>query len=128
MTRTGVSLPAIAGGQTELGWFLTREQRGNDATRIRPWTEGNEVRTLVHGSTYFAALADALARAGQGDLVLFTDWRGDPDEQLTDDGVTVTEALSAAVLRGALVKGLVWRRTWTGCGSRARRTATSPRA
>ena len=109
VTRTGVSLPAIAGGQTELGWFLTREQRGNDATRLRPWTEGNEVRTLVHGSTYFTALADALARAGQGDLVLFTDWRGDPDEQLTDDGVTVTEALSAAVLRGVLVKGLVWR-------------------
>src|SRR3954453_8864143 len=80
-TRPGVDLSAIAGGRTELGWFLTREQRGNAATRIRPWTEGNAVRTLVHGSTYFAALDEALAQAGQGDLVLFSDWRGDPDEQ-----------------------------------------------
>ena len=108
-TRSGVRLPAIAGGRTELGWFLTAEQRGNDATRIRPWTEGNAVRPLVHGSTYFAVLAEALAQAGQGDLVLFSDWRGDPDERLTDGGATVTEALSAAVLRGALVKGLMWR-------------------
>ena len=108
-TRSGVRLPAIAAGRTELGWFLTGPQRGNDATRIRPWTEGNAVRPLVHGSTYFAVLAEALARAGQDDVVLFTDWRGDPDEQLTDSGETVTEALSAAVLRGALVKGLVWR-------------------
>ena len=101
--------PAIAGGRTELGWFLTAEQRGNDATRIRPWTEGNAVRPLVHGSTYFAVLAEALAQAGEGDLVLFSDWRGDPDERLTDDGATVAEALSAAVRRGALVKGLIWR-------------------
>ncbi|MEZ0447389.1 phospholipase D family protein [Cellulomonas sp. ICMP 17802] len=106
---SGVRLEAIAGGRTELGWFLTGEQRGNDATRIRPWTDGNAVRPLVHGSTYFAVLAAALARAGRGDLVLFTDWRGDPDERLTDDGDTVAEALSAAVLRGALVKGLIWR-------------------
>ncbi|MDQ0373958.1 phospholipase D family protein [Cellulomonas humilata] len=107
--RSGVRLPAIAGGRTELGWFLTAEQRGNDATRLRPWTEGNAVRPLVHGSTYFAALAEALAQVGRGDLVLFSDWRGDPDQRLTDGGATVTEALSAAVLRGALVKGLMWR-------------------
>ncbi|WP_456846161.1 phospholipase D family protein [Cellulomonas sp. P5_C6] len=102
-------LPAIAGGRTELGWLLTGEQRGNDATRIRPWTEGNAVRPLVHGSAYFAVLAEELARTGDGDLVLFSDWRGDPDERLTDDGPTVAEALSDAVLRGALVKGLIWR-------------------
>lgn len=107
--RSGVSLPAIAGGRTELGWFLTQEQRGNDATRIRPWTEGNAVRPLVHGSTYFAVLAEALARAGEGDLVFFSDWRGDPDEQLTEDGETVVQALSRAVHRGAIVKGLIWR-------------------
>lgn len=105
----GVRLPAVAGGQTELGWFLTAQQRGNDATRIRPWTEGNAVQPLVHGSTYFAVLAEALARVGPGDLVLFSDWRGDPDERLTDGGATVRESLSAAVLRGALVKGLMWR-------------------
>ncbi|WP_456820543.1 phospholipase D family protein [Cellulomonas sp. URHB0016] len=107
--RSGVHLPAIAGGLSDLGWFLTAEQRGNDATRIRPWTEGNDVRPLVHGSTYFAVLAKALAQAGTGDLVLFSDWRGDPDEQLTDGGASVTDALSAAVRRGALVKGLMWR-------------------
>lgn len=108
-TLSGVRLPAIAGGRSELGWFLTGEQRGNDATRIRPWTEGNAVRPLVHGSTYFAGLADALARAGDGDLVLFSDWRGDPDERLTHDGETVAQALASAVRRGALVKGLIWR-------------------
>lgn len=106
---SGVRLPAVVGGRTELGWFLTAEQRGNDATRIRPWTEGNAVHPLVHGSTYFAVLADALAGVDEGDLVLFSDWRGDPDEQLTDGGATVREALSAAALRGALVKGLMWR-------------------
>ena len=106
---SGVRLATIAGGRIDLGWLLTGEQRGNDATRIRPWTDGNAVRPLVHGSTYFAALAEELARAGPRDLVLFSDWRGDPDERLTDDGQTVAEALSAAVRRGALVKGLVWR-------------------
>lgn len=108
-TGSGVNLQAIAGGRSELGWFLTAEQRGNDVTRIRPWTDGNEVRPLVHGATYFAVVAETLAQAGQGDLVLFSDWRGDPDEQLTDGGATVTQALSAAVRRGALVKGLMWR-------------------
>lgn len=106
---SGVSLPAVAAGRTELGWFLTEAQRGNDATRLRPWTEGNAVRPLVHGARYFAVLAEDLAQAGEGDLVLFSDWRGDPDERLTDHGPTVTEALSDAVLRGALVKGLMWR-------------------
>lgn len=108
-SRPGVRLDAIAGGRTELGWFLTAEQRGNDATRIRPWTDGNAVRALVHGRTYFAVVAEELAQAGEGDLVLFSDWRGDPDERLTDGGPTVTEALSDAVRRGAIVKGLMWR-------------------
>ncbi len=41
--------------------------------------------------------------------MLVTDWRGDPDEKLTDDGPTVSEALAAAAERGATVKGLLWR-------------------
>lgn len=90
-------------------WFLTAAQRGNDATRIRPWTVGNAVRPLVHGRSYFQALAEALAAAGDGDLVLFADWRGDPDERVGDDGPTVAQALTAAARRGALVKGLLWR-------------------
>jgi phosphatidylserine/phosphatidylglycerophosphate/cardiolipin synthase-like enzyme len=107
--RAGVRLDAVAAGRTELGWFLTHEQRGNDATRIRPWTDGNAVRPLVHGSTYFSVLAEALSQGGPGDLIFFSDWRGDPDERLTDDGETVVDALSSAVVRGALVKGLIWR-------------------
>jgi phosphatidate phosphatase APP1 len=38
-------------------WFLTRFERGNDATRIRAWTEGNAVRPLVHGRGRGAAKA-----------------------------------------------------------------------
>ncbi|HEX6248286.1 MAG TPA: phospholipase D-like domain-containing protein, partial [Nocardioidaceae bacterium] len=90
-------------------WLLTRAQRGNDATRIRPWTEGNRVRPLVHGRAYFAALQATLAEVGARDLVLFADWRGDPDERVGDDGQTVSQALAAAARRGALVKGLLWR-------------------
>ena len=90
-------------------WFLSAAERGNGATRLRVWTEGNAVRPLAHGRAYFPALAAALAGAGDGDLVFFADWRGDPDERLTDAGLTVAEAFSAAAHRGALVKGLVWR-------------------
>ncbi|WP_369130462.1 phospholipase D family protein [Modestobacter roseus] len=90
-------------------WFLTAAERGNDATRLLPWTERNAVRPLVHGRSYFPALAAALADAGRGDLVYLAGWRGDTDELLTDDGPTVGKALSDAVRRGALVKGLIWR-------------------
>ncbi|WP_298461912.1 phospholipase D family protein [uncultured Cellulomonas sp.] len=103
---TGPRARAAAGDHP---WFLTAVQRGNDATRLRPWTQGNEVRALVHGQAYFAALARALAGAGAGDLVLFADWRGDPDERLAPDGPTVGAALSGAAVRGARVKGLIWR-------------------
>ncbi len=103
------TLPASVPGETDHPWFLTASQRGNSATRLRPWTEGNAARALVHGQTYFTALAAALADAGAGDLVLFTDWRGDPDERITDDGPTVAEILSGAAARGASVKGLLWR-------------------
>jgi phosphatidylserine/phosphatidylglycerophosphate/cardiolipin synthase-like enzyme len=93
-------------------WLLTSGERGNDATRLRAWTDGCAVRPLVHGRTYFAVLAEALAGVGEGDLVLFADWRGDPDELLTDAGPPVARALSAAARRGALVKGLLWRSHW----------------
>ncbi|WP_432492921.1 phospholipase D family protein [Kineococcus auxinigenes] len=95
-------------------WFLTAAERGNDATRLPAWSRGNRVRPLVDGATYFPALSAALAAAGEGDLVLFADWQGDPDQRLTEHGPTVAEALTAAAERGALVKGLVWRspREW----------------
>ncbi|MBB5783022.1 phospholipase D family protein [Nonomuraea jabiensis] len=90
-------------------WFLTGPERGNDATKLEPWTEGNLVRPLVHGATYFAELAACLAGLGKDDLLLFTDWRGDPDERLTPDGPGVAAAMARAAERGALVRGLIWR-------------------
>ncbi len=90
-------------------WLLSRAERGNDHTRLRAWTEGNEVVPLVHGRTYFPELLRALEGAGDGDLVMLTDWRGDPDELLTDDGPTVGRALSDLARRGAVIKGLLWR-------------------
>ncbi|MGY1840912.1 MULTISPECIES: phospholipase D family protein [unclassified Modestobacter] len=106
MTRQTPPEPAPPG---PAAWFLTAAERGNDATRLLPWTEGNVVRPLVDGRSYLAALAEALAGAGRGDLVYLVGWRGDTDELLTDDGPTVGKALSDAVRRGALVKGLIWR-------------------
>jgi phosphatidylserine/phosphatidylglycerophosphate/cardiolipin synthase-like enzyme len=90
-------------------WFLTAEERGNRATRVRPWTEGNHVGTLVHGSSYFAALAESIRATRSGDMIMFADWRGDPDEKLTDEGPTISRALAEAARRGVLVKGLLWR-------------------
>ncbi|PPK96140.1 phosphatidylserine/phosphatidylglycerophosphate/cardiolipin synthase-like enzyme [Kineococcus xinjiangensis] len=90
-------------------WFLTDAERGNDATRLPAWSEGNAVRPLVDGATYFAALADALEDAGAGDVALFADWRGDPDELLREGGPRIAEALTRAARRGVLVKGLIWR-------------------
>lgn len=97
-------------------WFLTPEERGNPGTAIdlrhgdgRAYTEGNRVEPLVHGATYFRRLCEELAALGAGDRVLFTDWRGDPDELLVPGGPTVEEALCHAVRRGVDVRGLVWR-------------------
>lgn len=95
--------PAVA------AWLLSDEERGNPATRLPAWSGGSAVEPLVHGRTYFPRLLEALEDTGPGDLVVFADWRGDPDELLTDDGPTVSEALCAAARRGATVKGLLWR-------------------
>lgn len=97
-------------------WFLTAEERGNAATRIdagkpgvEAWTEGNEVTALVHGTSYFGALADELTALRAGDEVHFTDWRGDADERLRGDGPRVGALLAELVRRGVDVRGLVWR-------------------
>jgi phosphatidylserine/phosphatidylglycerophosphate/cardiolipin synthase-like enzyme len=96
-------------------WLLTAQERGNPDTSIdarhadgRAWTAGNEVSPLIHGRTYFAALYEAVSATRAGDLVLFTDWRGDPDEQVAD-GVSVSALLCHAAERGVAVRGLVWR-------------------
>lgn len=90
-------------------WFLSADERGNPSTTTSAWTNGNRCTPLVHGADYFARLVACVQQAGEGDLVLFTDWRGDPDERLTDDGPTIVELFAAAEARGARVCGLVWR-------------------
>ena len=60
----------------------TRRPGSTTGTRAdTAWSEGNLVRPLIHGSTYFAELHDRIEAAQPGDLVLFTDWQGDADEQ-----------------------------------------------
>ena len=98
-------------------WLLTKEERGNPATRLddrhpgtAAWSEGNRVRPLVHGATYFSELFERLEATREGDLVLFTDWQGDADERLTGEpGSEIGEVLSRADERGVDVRGLVWR-------------------
>jgi phosphatidylserine/phosphatidylglycerophosphate/cardiolipin synthase-like enzyme len=97
-------------------WFLSAAERGNRSTRLdrrhpdgAAWTQGNEVTPLIHGSSYFAQLRRCLGQVGVDDLVLFTDWRGDPDQALDDAGTEVSRVLCDAVARGAVVRGLIWR-------------------
>ena len=98
-------------------WLLTKAERANPATRLddqhpgdRAWSEGNLVRPLIHGAVYFRALYDAIEATRDGDLVFFTDWQGDADEQLIGEpGSEVVEVLCRADERGVDVRGLVWR-------------------
>ncbi|MYS22174.1 Phosphatidylserine/phosphatidylglycerophosphate/cardiolipin synthase [Streptomyces sp. DvalAA-14] len=97
-------------------WLLTPGERGNPATRLNTrradglaWSTGNEVRPLVHGAAYFAELLAAIRGQRAGDLLFFTDWRGDPDETLDGSGAEIGEVLCDAARRGVVVKGLIWR-------------------
>ena len=97
-------------------WFLTRDERGNPTTDIDQvgevggaWIDGNLVRPVVHGATYFRRLYDELTALRLGDRVYFTDWRGDADELLLPDGPTVGELLSDVARAGVEVRGLLWR-------------------
>ena len=97
-------------------WFLTAEERGNPTTEVDrrhedglAWTSGNDAAPLVHGTSYFAQLLRHLGQVRAGDLILFTDWRGDPDQALDESGTAVSHALCRAAASGAVVKGLVWR-------------------
>ncbi len=101
-------------------WFLSSRERGNPSTRLDArhtggagWTEGNLVRPLIHGSTYFAELYQRVSQMRQGDLLLFVDWRGDSDEELngTADSAIGT-VLADAARRGVDVRGLLWRSHW----------------
>ncbi len=90
-------------------WFLTAEERGNPDSSIPTWTVGNMAEPLVHGKTYFDRLVAEVEMLGEGDHLFFTDWRGDPDERMRDEGPTIAELFAAAAKRGVVVKGLLWR-------------------
>lgn len=82
-------------------WFLPE--------RDRPWTAGNLCVPHLHGVNYFARVVEVVNATTAGDRIFFTDWRGDADELLTDDGPTVGELLAGAARRGVEVRGLLWR-------------------
>jgi hypothetical protein len=90
-------------------WFLKGEERGNPASKVPAWCEGSRAEPLIHGSTYFDHLATEVEALRVGDHLFFTDWRGDPDQKMRDDGPTVGELFCAAAKRGVVVKGLMWR-------------------
>ena len=90
-----------AGTDTALEWMLPAD--------TRPRTGGNEVRPLVHGAAYFRRLCEVVGATRAGDRIFFTDWRGDADELLDDDGPRVEELLCTAAKRGVEVRGLLWR-------------------
>jgi phosphatidylserine/phosphatidylglycerophosphate/cardiolipin synthase-like enzyme len=98
-------------------WLLSKAERANPSTILddphegdRAWSEGNLVRPLIHGATYFPLLYDAIEATRPGDIVYFTDWQGDADERLTGEpGSEVLEVLGRADERGVDVRGLVWR-------------------
>lgn len=90
-------------------WFLSAGERGNPHSRVPAWCEGSRAEPLIHGSTYFDALATEVEALNAGDYVFFTDWRGDPDQKLRDAGPTIAELFCRAAQRGVTVKGLMWR-------------------
>ena len=94
-------------------WFLTNQERENPHTRIddvrgdgTAWSSGNNVRAIVHGRPYFEELHERITGLGPGDRLYFADWRGDPDEQLTDDpGSTLNATLVAAARAASTCEG-----------------------
>ena len=90
-------------------WLLTTAERGNPDTSIPTWNTGNTAEPLVHGHRYFDRLVAEVEALQAGDHLFFTDWRGDPDEQMRDGGPTIAELFAGAAKRGVIVKGLLWR-------------------
>jgi phosphatidylserine/phosphatidylglycerophosphate/cardiolipin synthase-like enzyme len=97
-------------------WFLSADERGNPATEIDrrrgdglAYTEGNDVRVLVHGAEYFPRLLEVLRGTERDEWIHFTDWRGDPDERLDGPGTEIARVLAGLASDGVHVRGLVWR-------------------
>lgn len=100
-------------------WFLSAEERDNSWTRLdrdhpdqQAWTSGNEVTPLIHGANYLPELRRCIRLMRAGDVLLFTDWRGDPDQLMDGPGTEVSRVLCEAAARQVSVKGLVWRSHW----------------
>ncbi|MCW2599676.1 MAG: phospholipase [Frankiales bacterium] len=114
-------MPGAAGQVTDtvavLDWFLSAGERRNPASRLDgrhpggvAWSTGNVARPLVHGSTYFAELHRCVTQLRRGDVLLFTDWRGDPDQRLTGHADSaVSRTFCQAARSGVDVRGLLWR-------------------
>lgn len=102
---------------TASDWCLTPAQRRNPLTWLDTrrgdglaHASGNLAVPLVHGATYFAVLHTAVQQMRSGDLLLFTDWRGNPDQRLTEDPDSEVATVLAAASRGGVdVRGPVWR-------------------
>ena len=113
-------------------WLLTKQERDNAQTRVddvhpagQAWSEGNLVRPLIHGATYFAELFSCVEATTAGDLLFFTDWAGDADEQLLGTpGSEVVEVLARADERGVDVRGLIWRSHMQGLNFSAKTNRT----
>jgi phosphatidylserine/phosphatidylglycerophosphate/cardiolipin synthase-like enzyme len=82
-------------------WFLP--------TAERAWTSGNLVVPHVHGANYYARLLEVIGATQAGDRIFLTDWRGDSDEKMAENGPTVGELLASASERGVEVRALLWR-------------------
>ncbi len=110
--------------------FLRPAERDNPDTVIDQhhpegvaWSEGNRVRMIAHGRPYMAELHERVEALGEGDLLFFVDWRGDPDQRLTDDPrSTVSATFAAAARRGVDVRGLLWRSHWNKLGFHSERS------
>ncbi len=61
-------------------WFLSRDERTNRASRLPAWTEGNDARPLIHGSSYFARLVEEVSALAAGDHLFLREWGGDAVE------------------------------------------------
>ena len=100
-------------------WFLPEAEA--------PWTGGNLVIPHVHGVEYFARLLEVVPGTRAGDRIFFTDWRGDSDERLAEDGPTVASCSSPQPGAASRSAGCSGARTVTSSGSRVKRTSISGR-
>ena len=98
---------------------LTSTERGNHSTRLdarhpggAAWTEGNMVRPLIHGATYFAELHRRVSQMRDGDLLMLS-----TDAETRTSASPVPGHGGRKGVRGRCparvdVRGLVWRSHW----------------